>query len=108
MKKSQYERKNPIDWKNYKCGMCKLLLKIDPIGYDVLNSEMSYGDLRYEHKFVRNIYLNVEIIQSPQICTLKNYYEDYQKFIKICTALLALLDFHDSDDVKLTTILKIF
>ena len=48
--------------------------------------------------------MDVEIIQSLQICTLKNYYEDYQKFIKICAPLLALLDLHDSDDVKLMII----
>ena len=61
--KNQYERKNPIDWNNDKCVICKLLLKIVPIGYDVPNSKMSYGDffIRYEHKFLRNIYSDVEI-----------------------------------------------
>ena len=82
--KNQYEWKNPIDWKNDKCVICKLPLKIDPICYDVPNSEMSYGDffIKYGHKFLRNIYSDFEIIQSPQICTLKNYCEVYQKFIK--------------------------
>ena len=61
--KNQYERKNLIDWNNDKCVICKLLLKIDPIGYDVPNSKMSYGDffVRYEHKFLRNTYSDVEI-----------------------------------------------
>ena len=46
-----------------KCVICKMLLKIDPLGYDVPNSEMSYSDffIRYEYKFLRNIYLDSEI-----------------------------------------------
>ena len=70
-----------------------MLLKIDPLGYNVPNSEMSYGDffIRYEHNFLRNIYSNSEIAESPQICTLQNYYVVHQKFIKICISLLALL-----------------
>ena len=70
-----------------------MLLKIDPLGYDVPNSEMSYGDffIRYEHKFLRNIYSDSEIAKSPQIYTLRNYYVVYQKFIKISISLLALL-----------------
>ena len=70
-----------------------MLLKIDPLGYDVPNSEMSYGNffIRYEHKFFRNIYSDSEIAESPQICTLQNYYVVYQKFIKVCVSLLTLL-----------------
>ena len=70
-----------------------MLLKIDPLGYDVPNSKMSYGDffIRYKHKFLRNIYSDSEIAELPQICTLQNYYVVYQKFIKICISLLALL-----------------
>ena len=45
--KSQYLEldlgvKNPIDWQKDKCVICKMLLKIDPLGYDVPNPEMSY------------------------------------------------------------------
>ena len=29
--KNQYERKNQIDWKNDKCIICKMLLKINDI-----------------------------------------------------------------------------
>ena len=70
-----------------------MLLKIDPLEYNLLNSEMSYGDFfsRYEHKFFRNIYSDSEIAESPQICTLQNYYVVHQKFIKICISLSALL-----------------
>ena len=51
----------------------------------MLNPEMSYGDffITFEHKFLTNIYSDAEIQESPQICTLKKYYETYQKIIKI-------------------------
>ena len=69
-----------------------MLLKIDPLGCNVPNSEMSYSDffIRYEHKCLRNIYSDSEIVESPQICTLQNYYVVYQKFIKISISPLAL------------------
>ena len=93
MIQNQYERKHPIDWQKDKCVICKLLLKIDTLGFNEPNSEMSYGDffIRYEHKFLRNTHSYSEIAESPQICTLQRYYAVYQKFIKICISLLALL-----------------
>ena len=73
-----------------------MLLKIDQLGHDAPSPEMSYGNfcIRYEHKFLRNIYSDNEIAESPQICTLKNCYVVHQKFIKICISLLALLGSH--------------
>ena len=50
-----------------------MFLKTDPLGYDAPNSEMSYGDffIRYEQKFLRNIYSDSEIAESSQIYTLQ-------------------------------------
>ena len=47
-------------------------LIIDRLGYDVPNSEMSSADffIRYEHKFLRNIYSDSKIAESPGTCTL--------------------------------------
>ena len=42
--KNKFERKNPIDWQKSKCVICKMLLKINPLGYDVQNTEMYYCD----------------------------------------------------------------
>ena len=66
-----------------------MLLKTDPLGCDVPNSEMSYGDffIKYEHKFMRNLYSDSEIEKSPQICALQSYYVAYKKFIRICISL---------------------
>ena len=55
--------------------MCNLqiLLKIDLLGYNVPNSEMSYSNffIRYEYKFLRNIYSDSEIAESSQNCSLQ-------------------------------------
>ena len=82
--KNQFERENPINWQTDKCFRCKCLVKIDPLGSPVPNHSMSYGDffIRYEHKFLRNIYSNKEIADSLQICTLEKYYETYQNSSK--------------------------
>ena len=40
---------------------------------------------------MRNIYSDSDIPESPQICTLQNYYVVYQKFVKICKSLLAFI-----------------
>ena len=53
---------------------------------------MSYGDffIRYEHKFLRSIYSDSEVEESPQICVLQNYYVVIKNLSKsVC--LLALL-----------------
>ena len=79
-------------------------MKIDPVGPDIPNNRMSYGNffIRYEHKFLGNIYSKEQIESSPQIKTLKEYYKIFQKFIKICVSfqsvLISHVNFDDSDD----------
>ena len=46
--KNQYERKNPIDWENDKCVICKMPLKIDPINHKRSKNEMTYGVFFYQ------------------------------------------------------------
>ena len=97
---NQYERKHLMDWQRDKCVIFKLLLKIDLLRYNVPNCKMCYCDfiIRCEHKFLRNIYSDSEISESPPIRTLQNHYVVYQKFIKVCTSLLALLGSHLNKD----------
>ena len=68
------------------------MLKIDPLGPHVPNHSISYRVffIRYKHKFLRNLYSNKEIAESPQIFTLEKYYETYQMIIKIWVGLLSL------------------
>ena len=90
--KNKYEKKNPINWQEDKCVICKMLLKIEATNHNTPNLKMPYSDffIRFEHKFLRNIYSDEELQQSPQIRTLEKYYETYQKFIKICLSLLSI------------------
>ena len=48
--------------------------------------------IRYEHKFLRNIYTVEELQRSEHIQSLKNYYQIFEKYIQICIGLLALLN----------------
>ena len=53
--------------------------------------------IRFEHKFLRNIYSNEEIKQLPQICRLKKY-KIYQRFIKISVSLLSIFGSNMNQD----------
>ena len=93
-KKLSYEQKNPIKWNKQKCVICKFPLKLNPTNYLMPDNEMTFGDfmIRYEHKFLRNIYTVEQLQQSEHIKTLKNYYYIFEKYIQICIGLLALLN----------------
>ena len=56
--KSRFERLHPIYWKKDKCVICKFPMKMEPTNYLTPDNEKTYGDfvIRYEHKFLRNIY----------------------------------------------------
>ena len=77
-----------------------MLLKIEATNHNTPNPKMSYGDffIRFQHKFLRNIYSDEEIQQSPQICTLQKYYETYQKFIKPSISLLSIFGSNMNQD----------
>ena len=92
--KLRYESQNPIDWKKGKCAICKFPLKIQPTNFQTLDDEMSFGDfvIRYEHKFLRNIYTEKEVDYSYHIKDLESYCEIFEKYIEICVGLLALLN----------------
>ena len=61
--KLRFERLHPINWKKDKCGICKFPMKMEPTNYLTPDNEMTFGDfvIRYEHKFLRNIYTEKEI-----------------------------------------------
>ena len=92
-RKNKYEKDHPINWNSDKCLICNFPLKIDLIGLDVPNNEMSYGDfcIWYEHKFLRNIYSKEQLESAPQMKILQEYYKTFQKFIKICVSFQSVL-----------------
>ena len=88
-----FEQKNSFNWKKDKYVICKMPLKIEPTSFKMPDDEMSYGDfaIRFEHKFIRNIFTNEQIQQSDDLNCLENYYKTYQKFISISIGLLSSL-----------------
>ena len=47
IRKNKFEIDHPINWESHKCHICNCRLKIGPIGRDVTNNKMSYGDFFY-------------------------------------------------------------
>ena len=91
--KLRYESHNQIDWKK-KCFICTFLLKTEPTNFKTPDDEMSFGDfvIRYEHKFLMNIYTEKQINNSEHIKDLQSYYEIFDQYIDVCIGLLALLN----------------
>ena len=79
---------------------CKLTL-LDQM-YQITKCPTEIFFIRYEHKFLRNLYSKEQLESSPEIKTLKGYYKTFKKFIKICVSLQSVLvshvNFNDSDD----------
>ena len=61
---------------------------------------MSFGDfvIRYEHKFLINIYTEKQIKDSGHIKDLKSYCEIFDQYIDICIGLLAILNTTNRDN----------
>ena len=43
IKKLRYESKNPINWKEDKCVICKFPIKLEPTNFETPDDEMSFG-----------------------------------------------------------------
>ena len=75
--KIRFEKENPINWKTQTCVICRLSLKVEPTNFKPPDDEMSYGDfiIRYEPKFLRNIYTYEQIKDSYHTADLESYYK---------------------------------
>ena len=87
--KMQYERNNPENWRDDQCVLCKMSVRVEPTNFKTPDDEMTCGDfvIRFEDKFIRNIYTSEPIKESHHLETLENYYEIYQKFVSILIGL---------------------
>ena len=96
----QYERNNPVNWKNDKCVICKMPLKIEPTNLETPDDEMTYGDfvICFEHMFIRSIYTYDQIKGSHHLETLEKYYKYFQKFITISIGLLSMFNIYNQND----------
>ena len=91
--KIHYKRQNPIDYQNRKCVICKMPLKVSPTNPKTEDEQMTYGDfiIRYEYKFLKNIYTQKQLEWSEDLISLEAFYEAFQKFIHISIDLISLL-----------------
>ena len=96
----QYERNNPVNWKNDKCVICKMPLKIEPANLEMPDGEMTYGDfvIRFERMFIRSIYTYDQIKASYHLETLEKCYKYFQKFIAISIGLLSMFNIYNKND----------
>ena len=80
-----------------KCFLSKFPLKVDSTNHNTSNNQMTYGDfyIRYEHTFLRNIYIEEQLQNSPQILILENYYKIFPKFLRTCLLLQSVLISHN-------------
>ena len=87
--KVTYEAFNPIEQQKPKCVICNFPLIINEKGSSVPANEMSYTDfyIRYEHKFLRNIYSKGELEMSKELKSLGSYYEVFDRFLTIVILL---------------------
>ena len=95
-----YEKKTPINWRSDKCVICKMLLSVEWTSYLTIDEEMTSGDfiIRYEHKFIQNIYALDQIKESHHLKTIENYYGIYQKFVSISIGLLSMFNNYNKND----------
>ena len=88
----KYEQENPFCWSQERdCVICKMPLR--PIFSARPDSKMYYGDyiIRYEYKFLRNIYSQEQLNWSPQMKSLDSYYEAFESYIHHAIEIYRLL-----------------
>ena len=88
-----YKQQNPLDFHNNKCVICKMPIRISPTNAKTLDPDMTYDDfiIRYEYKFLRNIYTQKQLEWSEDLVSLDAFYEVFQKFIHFSIEMISLL-----------------
>ena len=91
----EYEKENQFCWsQERKCVICKMPLRPIFSSPNTPDSEMYYGDfiIRYEYKFLRNIFSDEQLESSPQLRSLESYYETFESFIHHAIQIYRLLN----------------
>ena len=95
--KRKYKIENPIDWSRNHCCICPFPLEINATKFDADNKTMSYVNfiIFKEHKFLRKISSNKELIATDSLKDLKTYHQTFVKFLKIIIVLQNALNVHE-------------
>ena len=66
---TRYENQHSINWGNDKCVINRFPIKLERTNYKTPDDQMSFGDfvIRFEHKFLRNIYTIEQIQDSDHL-----------------------------------------
>ena len=106
-KKRKYEVEFPIDWENGCCCLCKFPLITNPTTFDVSLENMSYSDfiILKEHKFLRNIFSEEDLLKTKALRNIEQYHLPFQKFLTVSIfledSLNNLTEFHECCNNKL-------
>ena len=91
----KYEQENPFCWSQERdCVICNMPLRPIFSSPEKPNSKMYYGDyiIRYEYKFLRNMYSQEQLNWTPQMKSLEAYYEAFQSYIHHAIEIFRLLN----------------
>ena len=100
-KKRKYEVEFPINWENGCCCLCKFPLIINPMKFDVSLENMSYSNciILKEHKFLRNIFSEEDLLKTKALRNIEQYHLTFQKNLTILVyledSLNPLTEFHE-------------
>ena len=78
-------------------------LRVEPTSSETSEDEVTFGDfiVRFEHKFIKNIYTYEQIKDSHHLETLEKCYKIYQKFVAISIRLLSMFNnYHKNDEIN--------
>ena len=80
----KYEQE--FSYENAVCAICKIPLRGNFSSPEKPNNKMYYGDfiVRYEYKFLKNIFSKEELETSEDLKSVSAYYNVFQKFIHFC------------------------
>ena len=86
---NEFRTQNPYN--SYtKCCICKFPMGVLYCDVDRPTDKMNYYDfvIRYEYKFIRNIFSEKDLARSVTVNNIENYYKYFDEFIQVTHGLL--------------------
>ena len=92
---SEYEKRENFSWdQERKCVICKMSLRPSFSSPNTPNDKMYYGDyiIRYEYKFLKNIFSQEQLETSSQLKSIEAYYKAFEEYIHFAIQIYRLLN----------------